>query len=167
MEFTLREFRREDFDTLWSIDRQCFPPGISYSQPELKAYMRRRGSFTVVAESALPNGAVTTRSAQAPAIPSTVTLGFIVAEAGNRGIGHIITIDVVPSARRFGIGSHLLGSAEARLRTAGCHAVILEVAVNNQAALSFYKGHHYDVLKTVPHYYSDGVDAFVLGKRLT
>src|SRR6266550_9212338 len=33
--FTIREFRRGDFEILWEIDQKCFPPGISYSQVEL------------------------------------------------------------------------------------------------------------------------------------
>src|SRR5881396_359910 len=97
--FTLRDFRREDFETLWRIDQSCFPPGISYGRLELSAYIRRRGAFTLVAESA--------ESGQAGEIAKPVPsiLGFIVAEASRRGMGHIITIDVVPSARRFGVGS--------------------------------------------------------------
>src|SRR6266704_6875501 len=102
--FTLRDFRREDFETLWRIDQRCFPSGISYSCLELSAYIRRRGTFTLVAESA-ESEAPRERDTKAPAI-----LGFIVAEASRRGMGHIITIDVVPSARRFGVGSKLLAA---------------------------------------------------------
>ncbi len=152
MEFSLRDARREDFETLWAIDQRCFPPGISYSRLELQAYMSRQRSFTLVAESPSPDKAA--------------TLGFIVAESNSRGVGHVITIDVLPQGRRSGIGSHLLTAAETRLRTDKCHAVMLEVAVNNLSAIAFYKRHHYDVLKTIPHYYTDGVDALVLGKRL-
>jgi ribosomal-protein-alanine N-acetyltransferase len=162
VDFSLREFRREDFETLWSIDQQCFAPGISYSRSELQAYMWRPGSFTLVAESALPNGAGAAHSNPA----SAATIGFIVAEGRRRGVGHIITIDVLPQARRARLGSHLLASAEARLLSAKCRGVLLEVAVNNTGAIAFYKRHGYDVLKTLPHYYSDGVDALVLGKRL-
>jgi len=42
-------------------------------------------------------------------------MGFIVAEA-RRQTGHIITMDVLPEARRAGIGSSLLQAAEDRLR---------------------------------------------------
>ena len=111
MQFTLRDFRREDFQTLWRIDQSCFP-------------------------------------------------------ASRRGIGHIITIDVLPAARRSGVGSRLLVAIEERLQNAGVTRVFLETAVDNQAALSFYKRHDYFLVKTVPRYYSNGLDAFVLEKDL-
>jgi ribosomal protein S18 acetylase RimI-like enzyme len=93
VDFAIREFRREDFEALWAIDQKCFPPGISYSQVELLAYMRRPRSFTLVAE-CLPDGGGCAHT-QGP-------IGFIVAEAG-RTRGHIITIDVLEHARRSGM----------------------------------------------------------------
>ncbi|MFZ0299288.1 MAG: N-acetyltransferase [Candidatus Sulfotelmatobacter sp.] len=153
MPFTVRDFQPVDFETLWRLDQECFPPGISYSRAELKVYMRRRGSFTVVAEDAAATGKGT-------------VAGFIVAEADPRGRGHIITIDVIASARRFGVGSLLLRAAEDRLRSAGCRAIELETAVDNSSALAFYKRHGYCVIKTFPRYYSNGVDALVLEKDL-
>ncbi|MGA9545124.1 MAG: N-acetyltransferase [Candidatus Sulfotelmatobacter sp.] len=154
MPFTVRDFQPVDFETLWRVDQECFPPGISYSRAELKVYMRRRGSFTLVAE-----------DAAATAGQGRVA-GFIVAEADGRGHGHVITIDVIASARRFGVGSLLLRSAEDRLRSAGCRAIELETAVDNSSALAFYKRHGYSVIKTFPRYYSNGVDALVLEKDL-
>jgi ribosomal-protein-alanine N-acetyltransferase len=145
--FTLREPRPDDFETLWLVDQECFPPGISYSRRELRVYMRRKGSFTLVAEDAA--GAI---------------VGFIVAHDGPTG--HVITIDVLPAARRSGLGSLLMGAAEERLRAAGSLAVGLEAAVDNVAALTFYKRHGYSIVKTWPRYYSNGVDALVLTKNL-
>jgi [ribosomal protein S18]-alanine N-acetyltransferase len=153
VEFTLRDYRPGDFEVLWKIDQECFAPGIAYSQRELAIYIRRRGSFTLVAERAeIPN--------QNPQIA-----GFIVAEA-NRGRGHIISIDVLPDSRRAGLGSKLLQAAENRLLSLACRTVILEAAVDNSSALGFYKRHQYSVLKVSPRYYSNGVDALVLGKNL-
>lgn len=159
MEFRLRDFRRSDFDTLWSIDQSCFPPGIAYSQLELATYIRRRGSFTLVAEGMA-------KGAKKEAVASPKIQGFIVTEAGRRRIGHIITIDVLPEARRSGVGSELLAAAEDHLRAAGCQSVVLETAADNSTAVSFYKRHNYFLVKTVPRYYSNGVDALVLEKRL-
>lgn len=154
MEFALRDYLPEDFEVLWNIDQQCFAPGIAYSKRELAIYIRRRGSFTIVAEIAGTHNA------------SSLVAGFIVAEA-SRGMGHIISIDVLPANRRLGLGSTLLLAAESRLRSLECRNVLLETAVDNTSALGFYKRHHYAVLKVSPRYYSNGVDALVLGKNLS
>jgi ribosomal-protein-alanine N-acetyltransferase len=151
VDFSLREFRAEDFEVLWSIDQKCFAPGIAYPRRELAAYIQRRGSFTVVAE---------------PTADKEAVAGFIVAEGSRRGVGHIITIDVLPDHRRGGLGSKLLAEAEDRLRQIPCHTVVLETAVDNAGALAFYKRHRYSVVKTIPRYYSNGVDALVLEKDL-
>jgi [ribosomal protein S18]-alanine N-acetyltransferase len=164
--YTVREYRAEDFDVVWAIDQTCFPPGISYSRQELKFYLRRPGSFALVAENADGLNASNVKSGPATA-PAASIAGFIVAEAGGRGSGHIITIDVIGNARRSGVGSLLLSAAEERLNAAGCRTVALETAVDNLSALSFYKRHGYSVTRTFPRYYSNGVDALVLAKSLS
>jgi ribosomal-protein-alanine N-acetyltransferase len=146
--FVIRDFKPGDFDTLWRMDQECFPPGIAYSKPELKSYIRRQGAFTLVSADGEDGS---------PA-------GFIVVQAGPTG--HVITIDVIAEARRSGVGSLLLQAAEVRLRAAGSRAVGLETAVDNLTALSFYKRHGYSVIRTWPRYYSNGVDALVMKKEL-
>lgn len=148
MAWVIREYRPEDFDVLWRIDQECFPPGIAYSKQELKAYIRSRGTFTLVA---------TDSEKGKPA-------GFIVVHAG--AAGHIVTIDVIASARRGGVGTMLMNAAEERLRTAGVRSLGLETAVDNVSALAFYKRHGFSVVRTWPRYYSNGVDALVLQKSL-
>lgn len=160
VEFALRDFRPAEFESVWRIDQKCFPPGVSYSRLELAAYLRRPGAFCLVAESPVAE------SSETGAKISPAILGFIVAETGSRKSGHVITIDVLPEARGAGIGTQLLGAAEDRLRSADCHGVILETAVDNRAALSFYKRRQYHIVNTIPRYYSNGVDALVLKKDL-
>jgi ribosomal protein S18 acetylase RimI-like enzyme len=149
--FRIRQFEKADFDTLWQIDQACFDPQLAYSRPELAFYMRRPGSFTLVAE--------------AEGVPANGILGFIVAET-RRKSGHIITIDVVAESRRAGVGSALLGAAEGQLLRAGVVAVALETPVNNAAAIRFYKQKGYFVEKTVAGYYSGQMDALVMTKEL-
>jgi ribosomal-protein-alanine N-acetyltransferase len=162
--FTIRDFRLDDFETLWHIDQECFSPGISYSRPELKFYIRRRGSFTLVAEKETEKAAERVpEKATATPVEEKIA-GFIVTQTGRTG--HIITIDVIAAARRSGVGSRLLQAAEDRLRAAGSKAVSLETAVDNLAALAFYKRHGYSVTETVPRYYSNGVDALRMKKEL-
>ena len=147
MPFRIRPFEKADFDTLWRIDQACFDPQLAYSRPEMAFYIRRPGSFTLVAEA------------------DAEILGFIVAETRGKS-GHIITIDVVAEARRAGDGSALLRDAEDQLLRTGARTVALETPVNNAAAIRFYKQKGYFVEKTVTGYYSGQLDALVMAKEL-
>ena len=160
MGFRIRQFRKEDFEQLWAIDQECFPAGISYTRIELAFYMRRARAFTLVAEK---EGAGPTPATEQA---GRGILGFLVGEASARGAGHIITIDVLPGARRHRVGTALLEAAEQRLRGDGSRHVFLETAVNNAAAIAFYKRHGYELIKTIPRYYKNDLDALLLGKRL-
>jgi [ribosomal protein S18]-alanine N-acetyltransferase len=156
--FVLRDFHSSDFEALWTIDQQCFAPGISYSKAEMAAYMRVPGSFTVVAEN---DG-----DQSGDPLPRQEIVGFVVANCSRKRIGHVVTIDVLPKAQGLGLGTALLRAAEDRFAAGGCKTVRLEAAVNNESALKFYKRHGYSVVRTIPEYYPDGVDAFVLKKDL-
>ena len=151
MTFRLREFELADFDRLHEIDQQCFPAGISYSRHELAYYMNLRGTFTFVAETTAER---------------TEIAGFIVGQRHPRGMGHIITIDTVEKFRRAGLGSLLMKAAEDRLKASGCHAVILETAVDNKPAIAFYKRLGYFIVKSIPRYYQGRLDAFMMAKRI-
>ena len=166
MRFRLRDYKREDFYALWEIDQGCFTPKIAYTQFELKTYILRATSFTLVAErNDVPQTAIAeVRDLRSESTPPQI-IGFLVAERG-RNQGHIITIDVRRETRKHGVGSALLSAAEERLQLWNCTQVRLETAVDNVTALSFYKRHGYSVTKVVPRYYSNGVDALVLEKDL-
>lgn len=171
--FRIRQFEKADFDTLWQIDQMCFDPQLAYSQPEMTFYMRRPGSFTLVAEASSRESSRKTSPPKSgksngrtrASIPGSNILGFVVAEV-RRKTGHIITIDVVAEARRAGIGTALLRAAEEQLIRAGAATVALETPVNNEAAIRFYKQKGFFAEKTVPGYYSNQIDALVMTKDL-
>lgn len=144
----MREYSPSDFDALFELDQQCFVEGIAYSRAELRRYIGRRGAFVIVAEGAKREIA-----------------GFLVG-LHHRDYGWIVTIDVHDSARRSGLGTDLMAAAEKRFRTAKASAVILEVAVNNLPAVNFYKRLGYGVIRTIPRYYLDSLDAFQMAKLL-
>jgi len=151
--FTLRKYRKQDFKRLLEIDHACFVEGIAYDRDELGYFIGLPASMTLVGEQ---KGKIH---------------GFIVAERFRqrrtaRFMGRIITIDVIPESQHSGLGTLLLTSAEAELQQAGCEFVSLEVAVDNQTALRFYKKHGYTVLKVLPHYYMDSIDGLLMGKKL-
>ena len=162
--FGIRDYRPADFGMLWEIDQQCFPPGISYSQIELTSFLTKRHAIALVAESAggrIPPG-------DGPQSSSTLAIaGFAVAHAIRHRYGRILTLDIVPEARRFGIGTMLMSACEERLRADGCAEVYLETAVDNEPALRLYRKLGYEVLEVLPEYYSShSLDAFRMGKRL-
>lgn len=154
--FAIRDYRPEDFELLWRIDQRCFPAGISYSQSDLDSFIADRDAVTLVAEFSDTDSASGDRIA-----------GFVVAHATGPGYGRVLTLDVVPEARRFGLGSRLMNACEERLRALECKEVYLETAVNNEAALRLYRKLGYEVLRVLPQYYSShSLDAFQMGKKL-
>lgn len=159
LDFRIREYRAADFDRLWVIDQGCFPASISYTQMELSGFITRRNAITLVGEFHL--GEVENN----PAGDSIA--GFVVAHPIRRRYGRILTLDVLPEARRCGLGSMLMTACEERLRNLGCAAVYLETAVDNLPALRLYRKLGYQILRTLPDYYaSHSLDAFQMSKQL-
>ncbi len=154
VEFLIRDYRAADFDRLWAIDQLCFPPGIAYTQMDLTGFVTRRKAITRVAEF-LPGHEFARGIA-----------GFAVAQP-IRNIGRILTLDILPDARRFGLGSRLMEDCETRLRAVGCQQVFLETAVDNDAAIGMYRKLGYEIVRTLPLYYSThALDAYLMGKVL-
>ena len=153
MDFVIRDYRPADFDRLWEIDQVCFPQGIAYTQMDLTGFVTRRKSITLVARYSAEND-------------GNGIAGFAVAQPV-RNVGRILTLDVLPEARGFGLGSRLMQACEARLRNAGCKQVFLETSVKNDAAIGLYRKLGYDILRTLPLYYaSHALDAYLMGKSL-
>jgi ribosomal-protein-alanine N-acetyltransferase len=154
VDFVIRDYRAADFDRLWRIDQLCFLPGIAYTQMDLTGFILRRKAITVVAE-------FPADTAFAGGIA-----GFVVAQP-IRNIGRILTLDILPEARRFGLGSRLMQKCEERLRAGGCKQVFLETAVNNDPAIRLYHKLGYQIVRTLPSYYpTHALDAYLMGKEL-
>jgi len=149
----VRKYQPEDFPRLLEIDRSCFVEGIAYSKEEMRYFVDMPTAISLVG------------------MQGKVIMGFIIADRFRprralRSMGKIITIDVAPEAQHSGLGTLLMSAAEAELKLAGCDYVSLEVAVDNEPALKFYKKHGYSVLKVLPRYYLDSIDGLLMGKKL-
>jgi len=167
--FLLRDYEKRDFDSLFKLDRLCFEPGIAYSRPELSSFIEQRRAYTIVAEwpAEVPaegqDAAPVTGSGQ-PQRPRIA--GFVTFHFQKQGYGHIITIDVHPDARRQRLGTQLIAATSEKLRKMTAFMVVLEVAVNNHAALAFYDRHGFKRVKVLERYYNRDVDAIFMTKRL-
>ena len=149
----VRQYQPQDFPRLLEIDQSCFVEGIAYSKEEMRYFVGMPTAISLVG------------------LEDKEIMGFIIADCfrprrASRSVGKIITIDVAPEAQHSGMGTLLMSSAETELKRAGCDYVSLEVAVDNDPALRFYKKRAYSVLKVLPRYYMDSIDGLLMGKRL-
>lgn len=144
----LRPFRSSDLETLYRIDQSCFPPAVAYSRGELTRFIGHRGSQTWVA-------------AEGDAI-----VGFLIAHRGLGKAGYIVTIDVIQSRRRGGVGSRLMDAAEAWARLQGLESMSLETAEDNLAAQKFYAARGYERVEKREDYYGPGQAAWHMVKSL-
>jgi ribosomal protein S18 acetylase RimI-like enzyme len=142
----IRQYTSTDFKRIYEIDHQAFSADIAYSHVELQYYTRSRKCRTLVAED---NG---------------VVVGFVIGCSEPRKLGHIITIDVVPSKQRQQIGSRLLAEIEAWLWSNGAEAIYLETAVDDSGARAFYENHGYFIFDRIEAYYPPSLDAFLMIK---
>lgn len=80
--------------------------------------------------------------------------------------GHVITIDVLPEARRRGVGRELLTELHRAFRDAGAGHAILEVDIGNGPAHAFYEGFGYRRMEILRGYYGSGRDAYRMVSRI-
>lgn len=151
MPVTLRGYDFSDFETLYTIDQACYPRGIAYSRSTLRQFLELPGADCLVA-----------RSGEGP---ETAVAGFIIAESAGAD-GRIITIDVLETHRRAGIGTALLRAIEERLAARGVRRVELETATSNAAAVAFWEGHGYRKTSVLRGYYLGRLDAWKMRKAL-
>lgn len=143
----IRPAARKDLDALYDLDQRCFRPGIAYSKTELRYFLFHLRSVSVVAED------------------DEAIAGFAIVEfelQQGRHIGHIVTIDVAPEQRRHGIGRLLMDALLDVCRDTKAESLRLEVAVDNDAALAFYKSLGFIEIGRIPGFYMGKLDALTM-----
>lgn len=88
-------------------------------------------------------------------------LGYICGEV-MFGTGHIISLAVAEKYRRRGIGSSLLNMFLKFLKEKNIGSAYLEVSVENYGAIEFYRKRGFTTVNTLPRYYADGSDAYIM-----
>lgn len=147
MGIVLRPYQSKDFTALHDLDRSCFAPGIAYSKTTLRWFLALRSADCVVA------------------VDKAHIAGYILAEQ-SVPLAHIVTLDVAMEQRKRGVGSILLMHMEEKLRLRGVQQVLLETAIDNQAAVAFWQRRGYRIEAILKRYYLGRLDAYEMSKLL-
>ena len=93
------------------------------------------------------------------------TAGFLLMDIQpHRSSATLVTLDVVARYRRSGVGSALLGRSEQFLSEGRVCRYKLQVDTTNRVALGFYERHGFHTVRTLPAYYANGADAYLMEK---
>ncbi len=123
---------------LAAIHAAAFPPGERWSADVMTLQLGLRGVFGWLH----PDGGM-------------ILARSVVEEA------EVLTLAVAQSARRRGIGRHLVAATLAHAAFRGAASVVLEVSVENGAALGLYAGLGFIQVGRRAQYYA-GTDALIL-----
>jgi len=138
----IRSFQDEDLEKLCEIDRVCFADDIAFSRAELLFQLNHPKSITRVGEGL---GRI---------------LGFVMARIENPSCVHVLTLDVIPEARRCRIGISLMRALHRVLAKESIGIAVLEVSVQNRPAQRLYEKLQYQYLETLCGYYQGREDAY-------
>lgn len=134
----LRDLRDEDLEALYRLDQLCFEPGIAYTRPQIRRFLRLATARGAVAE---VGGEIA---------------GFAIGYRSGRGVAHVLTLDVHPDFRRRRLGHALMRAVLSRLAEDGATETRLEVDVRNAGAIAFYERLGFRPLRRLEDYYAAG-----------
>lgn len=146
-----RPYNAEDFSALYAIEERCFQPPQRFERSYMHALVSHPETATWIAEE---DGRMA---------------GFAVAdwtEMRGQRLGYIQTLEVMPDARRRGVGLELLRRLEQSALDAGCGHLWLHVDAGNEAAIRLYERQGYTQKGMRADYYGAGRPAVVYSKTL-
>jgi ribosomal-protein-alanine N-acetyltransferase len=145
----IRDYRPGDFWRLYEIDHICFRSGVAFSRAELLFYLKHPESVTRVAQ------------------VRKEILGFAMGRIESDRSAHVLTLDVMPEARRRKIGTALMTSLHDAFKEQGAVMSFLEVDPANQGAQLFYEAMNYRYIETLKGYYGGRGDAYRMIRVMT
>ncbi|MBV9734642.1 MAG: GNAT family N-acetyltransferase [Acidisphaera sp.] len=124
---------------LAAVHAEAFAPAEAWDAASLAAQLRLPGGYGLLAEAG----------------------GMALAQAAAEQ-SDLLTIAVIPAARRAGLGAALLRAAMQEAARRGAAAMFLEVAETNTPARALYAAAGFVPVGRRRDYYTDGGDALVL-----
>lgn len=154
--YRIREFTLDDLDVVININRENLPE--NYPPFFFVEHYNNFPKAFLVAESELDKK----------------ILGYIMCRVEwKKGffskllvrVGHVISLAVIPPARRKGIATSLMkGAMEAMKKYYNVKEYYLEVRTSNLPAIRLYEKLGYIIVKRIPYYYSDGEDCYIMAR---
>ena len=154
--YQLRRFKPSDLDGVIRVNRECLPENYT-ALFFINLHKRFPGTFIVAEADGEIVGYIMCRIETG--IPSFKLLGIT-------RKGHVISIAVLPSHHRKGIGYELMRKATQAIVNYNAKECYLEVRESNLPAVNLYKKLKFTTARTIRNYYADGEDAFVMAIRL-
>lgn len=143
-----REANRFDIPVLVALDREYFPH-TAWAVEQFKAEIGVPSRCFLIAE--MEGEVIGYAGAFLP------TIG---------GEGDIMTIAIMPEYRRQGIATHFISELEKWAKGRGAEAMMLEVDITNNEAISLYLKFGYEKLNIRKNYYGYGIDAQIMKRRI-
>jgi ribosomal-protein-alanine N-acetyltransferase len=122
-------------EQLEELDRKCFSAPVRYNRHALSYYLSLTTSFGLAEFNDIN------------------LIGFIIVTLTSNDSANIVTIDIEPSLRHQGFGSKLIRLATNVLLSWKVKKITLQVSVDNDVAIKFYKKHKFIITKKLPRYY--------------
>jgi len=137
MELVIEDASIRDLDRLYEIESECFLEE-AFSKAQIAQLLKDYNSISLVARVA------------------DDIVGFLISTvyADRKALhGHVLTIEVLPTHRRSGVGKALLDEVENIFRQKGVKSLTLEVREDNVAAIGLYRRLGYEVVGQLRNYY--------------
>jgi [ribosomal protein S18]-alanine N-acetyltransferase len=154
--FKLRKFEPDDLQNVMNINRVCLPENYT-DMFFMDLHERFPETFVVAEEDHDIIGYIMCRIEVGL---SNFGLGGLIRK------GHVVSLAVMPQVRHRGVASALLNKSMEGMCGYKARQIYLEVRVTNEAGVNLYKKVGLEVTRTIPGYYSDGEDAYVMSKKL-
>lgn len=155
MEFTVREFRPEDLESVIMINKVCLPE--NYSPDFFMEHHWENPRIFLVAQVG----------------EKVVGYNMCRIEFGISNIkrdfakkGHVISIAVLEGYRGMGIGQKLMEEGMKNVREAGASEIYLEVRQSNLPAIQLYRKLGFRAVRVLEGYYRDGENAYLMVANL-
>lgn len=154
-QFLLRPLRASDIDRVAQLEGELFGPS-AWSYAMISAEIGAPGRWYVVAEFDSKD------QAGGDQVMGYAGLWF------DGDVAQIMTVGVAPAIRRQGVGRLLMNALIDRAAQLRADGLLLEVAVNNAAAITLYESFGFKTISVRKRYYQpENVDALVMRRDVS